>query len=160
MADIERLYREYYSLIYKFLLSLCRDSALSEELAQETFYRAFMNITKLRDEAKAVAWLCSIARNLYFVWYKENTRFEEGFTADKASAENVADIVETKLLTQACMNCVCNLRSPYKEVFLLSVYGGLSFKKISLAFCKSESWARVTFYRAKQMIAEGLEEKI
>ncbi len=160
MADIESLYREYYNLIFKFLLGLCKDSVLSEELAQETFYRAFVNITKLRDDAKAVAWLCSIARNLYFAWYKENKRFGASLELNALSEDNVADKVEFKLLTQECMRCVNRLQPPYKEVFLLSVFGGLSFKDISLAFNKSESWARVTFYRAKQKIIERLEEKI
>ena len=160
MADIERLYKEHYSLIFKFLFGLCKDSALSEELTQETFYRAFMNITKLRDDAKAVAWLCSIARNLYFAWYNEHKRFDTESEQNVLSAENVADKVEIKLLTQDCMRCVNGMQPPYKEVFLLSVFGGLSFKDISLAFHKSESWARVTFYRAKQKIIERLEEKI
>ncbi|MBQ7999691.1 MAG: RNA polymerase sigma factor [Ruminococcus sp.] len=160
MADIEGLYKEYYSLIFKYLFSLSKDSSLSEELTQETFYRAFVNIAKLRDDAKAVAWLCSIAKNLYFAWYKNHKRFETSLEQDTLSAEDTADKVETKFLTQECMYCVNRLQTPYKEVFLLSVFGGLSFKEISLAFHKSESWARVTFYRAKQKIMERLEEKI
>jgi RNA polymerase sigma-70 factor (ECF subfamily) len=48
------------------------------------------------------------------------------------------------------------LEEPYKEVFMLSVFGGLSLKDISAMFGKSESWARVTYYRAKQKIMEGL----
>lgn len=50
------------------------------------------------------------------------------------------------------------LPEPYKEVFLLSVYGGMSFKEISQMFSKSESWARVTFFRAKQKLIEKMEE--
>ena len=43
-----------------------------------------------------------------------------------------------------------------EEVFMLFVFGGLSLKDISTIFGKSESWARVTYYRAKQKIMEGL----
>lgn len=160
MADIEKLYREYYSLIFKYLFSLCRNGFLAEELTQETFYRAFMNIAKLRNEAKTVAWLCSIAKNLYFAWCKENKKYDNSLVEDCLSSEDLEDRVEMKLLTEECMHCVHGLQPPYKEVFLLSVYGRLSFKEISCAFQKSESWARVTFYRAKQKIIEELEEKI
>lgn len=160
MADFEKLYRDYYALIYKFLLSLCKDSILCEELTQETFYRAFMNIKKLRDDAKAVAWLCSIAKNLYFAWYKENKKFCCDEYDEALCIADVADTAETKFLSEECMKVVNFLESSYKEVFLLSVFTGLSFKDISYAYGKSESWARVTFYRAKQKIIERLEGKI
>lgn len=48
---------------------------------------------------------------------------------------------------------------PYKEVFKLRVFGNLQFKEIGKMFGKSESWARVTFYRAKLKIREKLEEE-
>lgn len=49
------------------------------------------------------------------------------------------------------------LPEPYKEVFTLRVMAELSYKDISRLFGKSESWARVTYYRAKCMIVERLE---
>ena len=48
------------------------------------------------------------------------------------------------------------LAEPYKEVFSLRVFGELSFSDISDLFGKSESWARVTYYRAKKMIVEKM----
>ena len=45
---------------------------------------------------------------------------------------------------------------PYKEVFLLRLFGELSFAQIAALFHKTESWARVTYYRAKGKIKEGL----
>lgn len=159
MADFEKLYEDYYHLIYKFLLSLCKDFVLCEELTQETFYRAFINIKKLRDDAKAVAWLCSIAKNLYFAWYKENKKFCCEEYDEALCIADVADTAETKILNEECMKVVNSLEPPYKEVFMLSVFAGLSFKDISCAYSKSESWARVTFYRAKQKMLEGMKQK-
>ena len=51
------------------------------------------------------------------------------------------------------------LDDPYKEVFTLRVFGELSFKQISQLFGKTESWARVTFHRAKQKIQDMLKEE-
>ena len=45
----------------------------------------------------------------------------------------------------------------YKEVFTLRVFGELSFEYISKLFNKSESWARVTFFRAKKKIQERMD---
>ena len=50
------------------------------------------------------------------------------------------------------------MKEPYKEVFNLRVFGELSFDKIGMIFAKSDSWARVTYYRAKKMIIEYMEE--
>mgnify|MGYP002518603378 CR=1 FL=1 len=52
-----------------------------------------------------------------------------------------------------------DMEEPYKEVFMLSVLGGFSLKDISAIFGKSESWARVTFHRAKQKLLERMGEK-
>ena len=48
---------------------------------------------------------------------------------------------------------------PYKEVFTLKVFGDLSFKDISSLFGKTESWARVTYHRARKKIIEMLRKE-
>ena len=48
---------------------------------------------------------------------------------------------------------------PYKEVFILKVFGDLSFKDISSLFGKTESWARVTYHRARKKIIEMLRKE-
>ena len=50
-----------------------------------------------------------------------------------------------------------NMEEPYKEVFTLRVFGELSFRRIGQLFGKNDSWARVTFYRAKQKIIAHME---
>lgn len=55
---------------------------------------------------------------------------------------------------------VHGMDDPYKEVFLLRTLGELSFKEISNIFGKSESWAKVTFFRAKLKIIDKTEESI
>ena len=52
-----------------------------------------------------------------------------------------------------------NLPEPYKEVFSLRVLGELSYQDIAKLFCKTESWARVTFHRAKLKIIEQVKEE-
>ena len=48
---------------------------------------------------------------------------------------------------------------PYKEVFKLRVFGNLQFKEIGRMFGKSESWARVTCFRARKMIQEAMNDE-
>ena len=50
------------------------------------------------------------------------------------------------------------LEEPYKEVFMLHALGDIPLTRISQLFGKSDSWARVTYYRAKAIITSKLEE--
>jgi RNA polymerase sigma-70 factor (ECF subfamily) len=49
------------------------------------------------------------------------------------------------------------LPDPYKEVFTLHALGEVPLRQISMLFGKSDSWARVTYYRAKLMIIEKMK---
>ncbi len=157
MLDFEKVFQENNPFIFRFLMKLCGDVSLAEELTQETFFRAYMNLSSLRDEQKVSAWLCQIAKNTYFAWFNEQKKSKpmtQMLTID--STPDIAELFEEKELAGRAFSVLHALEEPYKEVFMLSVFGGLSLKDISAMFGKSESWARVTYYRAKQRIMEGL----
>lgn len=158
MADIEQLYRDHYGFIHKFLISLCQNESLAEELTQETFFRAYINIKRLRTDSKAAVWLCQIAKNLYYAWYNEQKKLLplEDQTGSCA-APDMAEAAEIRALSKQAMDCLYSLDQPYREVFELCVFGELPLKDISKLYGKSESWARVTFYRAKQKIMERMK---
>lgn len=157
MTDFENLFNEKRELVFRYLLKMTRDFSLSEELTQETFFRAYMNYSSLRNKERASVWLCQIAKNTYFAWYNEQKKKDSFDGIDIASNEvGVEDAFVQKELSHEAMLCLHELEEPYKEVFMLSVFGGFSLKDISLMFGKSESWARVTFYRAKQKMLEKL----
>lgn len=157
MTDFEKLFEKNKSFIYKYLIKLCKNSSLAEELTQETFFRAYMNIASLKNEDKASVWLCQIAKNTYFAWYNENKKLlplDESQILD--DSPDVADLFSEKEFSEKALMCLHQLEEPYKEVFMLAVLGNLSLKDISRLFGKSESWARVTYYRAKQKLIERM----
>lgn len=159
MTEFEKLFNENREFIFKFLMKMTRNVSLAEELTQETFFRAYMNYASLRDKGKASSWLCKIAQNTYYAWYKEQKRHGlTDYIEIISNEENPEETFVQKELSQKALLCLHELDEPYKEVFMLSVFGGFSFKDISLTFGKSESWARVTFYRAKQKLAERMRE--
>lgn len=158
MADFEKIYTENSDFIYKYLLKLCGNSSIAEELTQETFFKAYMNFNNLRNKAKAPVWLCQIAKNTYFAWYNEQKKHNAFEESEETEADfNIESFFEKKELTEKAFGCLHELEEPYKEVFMLSVFGQLSLKEISKLFGKSESWARVTFYRAKQKLTERIK---
>ena len=157
MTDFEKLFNENREFIFKYLMKMTRDITLSEELTQETFFRAYMNYASLKNKEKASVWLCQIAKNTYFAWYNEQKKKEPLENLELVSDDqNIEETFVQKELSQKALRCLHELEEPYKEVFMLSVFGGFSLKDISSIFGKSESWARVTFYRAKQKLLERM----
>lgn len=157
MPDFEMVFRDNNQFVFRFLMKLCGDVSIAEELTQETFFRAYMNLSALRNEEKVAVWLCQIAKNTYFAWFNEQKRKQQiSQLTPTDNTPDIAELFEEKELAGRAFSVLHALEEPYKEVFMLSIFGGLSLKDISAMFGKSESWARVTYYRAKQKIMEGL----
>ncbi len=157
MTEFEKLFNENRDFIFKYLMKMTGNYSLAEELTQETFFRAYMNRASLKNKEKASVWLCQIAKNTYFAYFNEQKKQDslENFE-DVSDNENLEDLYVRKELSEKALQCLHGLEEPYKEVFMLSVFGGFSLKDISRIFGKSESWARVTFYRAKQKLSERM----
>ena len=166
--DIEKLYREYFTPVYRYTLSLVHDPDMAEEITQETFFRALKKINDYRGEASLKVWLCQIARNLSFDSLKRQskttalTKHDDDESDDyELPAGSESDPEEQLLRKQTAMKIhriLHDLKEPYKAVFQLRTFGDLSFAEIGELFGKSESWARVTYYRSRMMIKEELDE--
>lgn len=157
MTDFEKLFEDNRERIFKYLMKLSRNESLAEELTQETFLRAYINYPSLRSEEKAFVWLCQIAKNTYYAWYNEHKKMDALENAeDQSGGESIEESFLQKELSAKALACLHSMEEPYKEVFMLSVFGCFSLKDISAIFGKSESWARVTFYRAKQKLLEKM----
>lgn len=157
MTEFEKLFNENRDFIFKYLMKLSHNASLAEELTQETFFRAYINYPSLKNKEKASVWLCQIAKNTYFAYFNEQKKYtsvEDSVVT--ATEQNPEESFVQKELSEKALKCLHELEEPYKEVFMLSVFGGFSLKDISLTFGKSESWARVTFYRARQKLSEKM----
>src|SRR6516164_2241761 len=63
-SAFEVLVRRYQSLVCSVAYSTCGSLALSEDVAQETFWTAWQQRASLEQPDRLKAWLCGIARNL------------------------------------------------------------------------------------------------
>ena len=156
MPEFQQVYELYFKDVYKYVLALCRDEHMAEEVTQETFFKALKSIDSFRGQCKLYVWLCQIAKNTYYSMAAKNktSRIEE-------LPENAGDALESALLTKESAfeihRILHDLEEPYKEVFSLRVFGELSFRQIGQLFEKTESWARVTYHRARLKIREELK---
>ena len=157
-ADFEQTYREYQQMVYAFLLRLCGNVHLAEELTQETFYQAFRHWDSFRGQSSVSTWLCTIAkRQLYnALRRKEVLPIPEDV---QSSAPDVADALVDSDRMMAAYRLVHRLPEPMREVFTLRTFGDLSHGQIGSLFGKSDSWARVTYYRARQLLQQMAKEE-
>lgn len=166
MANFEEIYRQYFHPVYRFALSLSRNEEIAQEITQETFYKALKSINSFQGTCKMNVWLCQIAKNTYFSYLDRQKRQHsplETADAEQNTAQG-ADLPMASLLEKETVfrihQALHQLPEPYKEVFTLRVFGELSFQQIGQLFQKTESWARVTYYRGKQKIQALLKEEL
>ncbi len=170
MNSFKEIYEASAQKVYRFLLRLTGNIDLAEELTSETFYQAFLNIGKFRGECSIDTWLCQIAKNCYYKELKRNKKLdleEMEQVLEKQQLENGMEFlietgfqsVEDRQTALALHKILHNLEEPYREVFSLRVFGELQFKEIAAIFNKSESWAKMTYYRAKAKLVEKMEEQ-
>lgn len=160
--DIKQICEEYYQTVYGYLITITGgDYDLSEELTQETFYRAIKNSSKFRGDCKMSTWLCQIAKFTFYQHLDKKKRRKE------VSMDTVVEVTANQQIEKEYISNeqkleiykkIQRLESPTRDVLLLRLSGDLSFREIGEILGKTENWARVTFYRGKQMIGKELEK--
>ena len=156
MNDMEAVYQQYAQTVYKFLLAQCRDEGLAEELTQETFYQAVRSIDRFDGSCKVSVWLCQIAKHL---WYQYLRKHKREVPLPEEPPEPPGPSAEEGLLEQEgrmdLLRLVHGLPEQQREVVYRRAFGGLSFREIGDVCGRTETWARVTFYRCKEKLRNG-----
>ena len=158
MDRIEEIYKTYFEDVYKYLRGLTANEHLSDELTNETFYKAMKALDNYKGDCDVRVWLCQIAKNTYYSYIRKHNK--EVSLEDSGEVlihkEDIEQLLVNKDLAFRIHQSLHKVKDPYKEVFTLRVFGELSFKQIALIFGKSEHWACVTYHRAKEMIKGGM----
>ena len=159
--EIKEAYEQYFNTVYGYLCTLTGGNHnLAEELTQETFYRATKKISEFRGDSKMSTWLCQIAKYVYYQSLdKKRRRKEVSFdeAVELAMQEETEKAIEDAEAKMNIFREIYKLPSPMRDVVMLRLTGELSFKEIGDIMAQSENWARVTFYRAKQMLGKELK---
>lgn len=156
MEAFERLCQEEYQTVRLFLVRLCGDAALAEELTQETFYQAMRGWKKFRGQCAASTWLCGIAKRQFFQYCRKPRPVPVAEVPD-TPGESIEDRLLRKETRMTAHRLLHDLPEPYKEVLTLRTFGELTHEEIGALFGKTAAWARVTYYRGRQMLAAMLE---
>ena len=154
-VDFEKLYQTYYMEVFSYVMTIVKSAGQAEEITQEVFFKALKIENRYSGKSSELTWLCAIAKNLCMDVFRKQSRFQE-LNEEMPSDESIERLVEDEATTLQIHQILHKLEEPYKEVFSLRVFGELSFAKIGQIFGKTETWARVTYHRARLKIQEKM----
>lgn len=153
-SGFETVVRAYANDLFRYLYWLCRDRALAEDLAQETFARAWAAWADQRDEKAVKAWLFTIARN-------EHARLHERKRLDVDPDVELDTIVSRSAADPALSidvrRAFALLPEAYREPLLLQVLGGFSSREIAATLESTEEAVNMRLARARKALRTLLE---
>lgn len=164
MKSFNELYLLYNKDIFRFLFKLCGyNQDIAEELTQETFYHAYLGITKVRTECSVKTWLFQIAKNRYFMYLRKKSNIKnisfDALITDLIdySIIDTTDIMFEKELISDALDIIFSFPENMQTVFLNRIYTDMSYTEIARNLSISESSARVLFHRAKLLLRQKLK---
>lgn len=158
MTDFQEVYHLYFRDVYRYAFSLCRNEFTAEEVTQETFYKALEKLDSFDGKCKVSVWLCQIAKNTYISMCRKDKHLDPNTDTKLLPGDScLEDHFCDKATAFSIHKALHALEEPYKEVFSLRTFGELPFKQIAELFGKTETWARVTYHRARMKIKEELK---
>lgn len=157
-ADMDSIYREYSGTVKAFLIRISGNTELAEELTQETFYQAIKSIHSFDGKSNLSTWLCSIAKHLYLDAIRKQEKAPAAFD-NCFVEEDFAERIHRQDQIMIAHHMLHLLDEPYREVFTLRTFCDLTHSQIADLFGKSESWARVTYYRARLQLQDAMKKE-
>lgn len=157
---MEEIYKDYSKFIFNYLLSFTNNVEIAEELMQDTFLSAILNINKFKNKSSLKTWLCKIAKNKWIDYYKKTKQIKE-INIDEINVNLFLDYCfeDECLKRNELLDNISKLDKSTQEVIFLRIKGNLTFKEIGSIMEKTESWARITFYRGKVKLKEKMDNE-
>jgi len=172
-AAFRELVRRYERPVFSLVFRMVRDSAVAEDLAQDTFIKVLNHVDKYRPEFKFSSWLFKIANNVAIDHLRrrqldtismdgspnaataadvEATSFD---IADKS--ESALEIMEAKELGSAIERAIGALRPEYRSCIMLRHVEGRSYEEIAATLDLPLGTVKTYIHRARHQLREALE---
>lgn len=148
MDEFHNLYQRYAPQVHRFVLFLCGDPALADDITSETFVRAWTSRGKIR-EATLKAYLFTIARNLYRDHLRRNRRYQDLEESIPDSSPSLESRTEHKAELAAVMDGLRELDEVDRAALLMRVQEDMPYEDIAQALDLPVSTVKVKVHRAR-----------
>jgi RNA polymerase sigma-70 factor, ECF subfamily len=148
-----RLVDRYWERLFRWLCRLTRDPSIAEDLAQETFLKAFANVNRFQAGSNFRAWLFRIGHN-NFVNQRRSTRHDRAPVMPDLAEDDCdpANEMVTRETVLAVNEAIGRLPPDFRHALLLRVEEDLSFREIADVLEITEETARWRVFKARQKL--------
>lgn len=156
----------YKGMVYTLALKMVKRNEEAEEIAQDTFIKAFKNLSKFKGDSKFSTWLYKIAYRTCLDSLKKQTEKYQTSTIDEITAnkikstEGVLDGIERKERAAIIKECMSNLPEDERTVLWLFYFEELSLKEIIEVTDLSESNVKVKLHRARKRLLTIVRQNV
>jgi RNA polymerase sigma-70 factor (ECF subfamily) len=162
-AALDRLMERHGPAMLGFVNRMIRNAQDAEEIAQETFVRAYFQIQKYQPRAPFAAWLYQIARNLcrdYFRSraYKQSLVFQapDGHSGDALQPESRSSAEKDRI--EAVQDALVKLPVKFRECLILRAIEGLSCAEAGARLGLTAKAVEVRAHRGRALLAKLLKD--
>ncbi|MBX2844706.1 MAG: RNA polymerase sigma factor [Saprospiraceae bacterium] len=145
------LFERYHKRLYAFFVRLTRDSAMSEDLVQNTFFRVLKYKNSYDVNKRFSTWLYQVARNVFHDQYRKKSSKEtsvDDFKQNEPIADEKDSFQEPDERMGLLKKALDQLSADKREILVLSKYEGLRYKEIGDILECSETAVKVKAHRA------------
>jgi RNA polymerase sigma-70 factor (ECF subfamily) len=153
----EQLVKQYQYHVLRTALSILNDEQAAQDVVQETFLSAYINLMKLRDKRKFGGWLTRITINLSKRWLRDQRKYRENTTSLEETESAVVTRVslqksEGEKLRQEVWDAIDELSEAQREVVILHYISGYSYKEIAETLSVSPSTVLGRLQKARNQL--------
>ena len=160
------LVSRYKDLVYTLALRMLKNREEAEEVAQDTFIKAYKSLNRFKGDSKFSTWIYKITYNTSLDRLKKNRKHFndvaiDEFTEHKVKTiDNALDNLESKEQTKAIQDCIALL--PSEDGFLLTLYyfQEQTLDEMSKAVGLTSNNVKVKLFRARKKLATILKNKL
>jgi RNA polymerase sigma-70 factor (ECF subfamily) len=164
VADTPALFETYYERMCRYIASMIHDPDEAEDLAQETFLRAFQQRDSLRNQEAVIGWLYRIATNVCLDRLRQRARrapLESETDLDdipiEADTPSPEQTTEQNEMSACVQQYLADLPDDYRSVILLQDMYGLTGPEIAELLGVSLATAKIRLHRGRKRLRAALE---
>jgi RNA polymerase sigma-70 factor (ECF subfamily) len=162
-AAVEQIVRRYQRPVIRLIARITGDPALAEDLAQDTFVKAFRNLAAFDTTRRLSSWLFRIAHNTALDALRRARPVIMPLDPIPAAGRDpaapaVPDPVEQDALRSALEEALAQVRPEYRAAVTLRYEEGLSFDEIGRILAIPAATARSHVHRARKELLRRLTD--
>jgi RNA polymerase sigma-70 factor (ECF subfamily) len=164
IVDFTILYNKYKKRLYSYILKMCMDKMLTDDIMQNVFIKLFQNLDLIKNSQSVHYWLFKTARNEFYSLLR-NTKIKKLYTeAEDLDEIEIEDKVwlssdyESKELNTLIRDELEKVNPISKEIFILKAYSGISYKEIASLLKLDVETVKSRLYKLRQKLISKISK--